>query len=599
MSLAELAIVVTASTTGAIDALKRVNRQVEETRNRFQNLSKTLGNVGDTFMSVGAKLGAAVAPATLAMGHAVKTGMDFEKQMKMVQAVLGATGKEFEQLTEFAKHLGETTVFSASQAAEAMLYMAQAGMTMNEIFNTTKATLDLAAATQTDLAFASGLVVSVLRGFGISTEEAARVTNTLAAAMTMSRLSMEDYAYSFPYISSVARSLGLQFEEVVAVLGKLRDNGIRAESAGRLLATSLGRLKSPPEKVVDAIEKLGLSLEDLDPAKHTIAEMVEALDRAGAKTEDYYAIFGAEGARIWLALRGQADAIRELQTKITETSKASEMAKIQLDSFSGVITILKSQLEGIEITIFDTLKEDLEAVLTRIQEFMPTLKVMAAAFATGVGRGIRTFLDLGNKILSFFERYDNVSKQSIIQTLGFGTVMAAATSPMLIGLGVLLRFSSGLMSFVGTLTSLHPALLLVAIAMGGLIYAWKQGWIDLSGITNTVIPALVNAFNWLRDVITSLWQGITRFFENFAAAIAANKDAGKFFDMIGAGLSVIGEALANLAAWLKPAFGELSIWLGVFGKVLGTLVGNAFAWLAEKIPPVVEGIKQFIDALAN
>jgi len=166
------------------------------------SIERSFGGLRRSFRHIGAglaeieagfsRLARAVAPFAIAVGGlsglGIKLAADFERAMADVAAVLGKPIDAIQDLTEYAKRMGIETVFSAREAAEAMYYLASAGYDAKEIMAALRPALDLAAATQADLAFATETVVTALAGFRYESDEAARVANTFAAAISGSHL---------------------------------------------------------------------------------------------------------------------------------------------------------------------------------------------------------------------------------------------------------------------------------------------------------------------------------------------------------------------------------------------------------------------------
>ena len=159
---------------------------------KLDDFSKKAARVGGSMQRAGvgmAAIGAAIAvPLGLLSRAIIQTGADFEQTMRNVQSVSGATGEEFQELTAFAQEMGRTTVFQATEAANAMYFLASAGQSAAEQMQSLKPILDLAAATQADLASSSEIVVSTLNAFGLSARSAARVANVFAAGISASQL---------------------------------------------------------------------------------------------------------------------------------------------------------------------------------------------------------------------------------------------------------------------------------------------------------------------------------------------------------------------------------------------------------------------------
>ena len=156
-------------------------------------------------------------------------------------------------MKENSREMGAQTVFSASDAADAMYYMASAGYKVDQMADSIKATLDLAAATQSDLAFTSDVVISTLNQFGMEASDASRVTNTFAAVIGASQATMEKLAYSMRYVGPIANSLGYSVEETAGALGILYNAGFQGEQAGTVLRSAMSRLLKPTAEMKNGV----------------------------------------------------------------------------------------------------------------------------------------------------------------------------------------------------------------------------------------------------------------------------------------------------------------------------------------------------------
>jgi len=199
-------------------------------------------NIGMAFAGMGVAVGAGLAVT-------VKPFADFEQVMTNVAAVSNSTQEEYKELSEFAKEMGETTVFSARESGLAMYYLASAGYSAQQQMESTAAVMELAAATQGDLSESAQLVVTSLKAFNLPATEAKRVVNLFAAGISSSQLKMESLGIAMPYVASVFNQLGYSIEATTAALGVLIDRGQPASMAGTRLATTMRKLLDPTKKV--------------------------------------------------------------------------------------------------------------------------------------------------------------------------------------------------------------------------------------------------------------------------------------------------------------------------------------------------------------
>jgi uncharacterized protein YukE len=270
----------------------------------------------------------------------------FEAEMSKVKAVSGATAEEFKALSQNAKDLGASTMFSASQVAELQTEFAKLGFTATEITKVTESTLALAQASGSDLARAAEVAGSTLRAFGLDASETGRVTDVMAKSFSTSALGMDTFAESMKYVAPVAKSAGMSIEETSAMLAVLANNGIKGSAAGtalRRIISEIGASGKPTSEAIADLASQGLNLAD-------------AKDEVGRSAQSALLIL-AEGVQ----------QIKPL-TKEFENSAgaAKEMADIMGDNAFGAGKRLESAMEGLGISIGEIVAE---AVVPMIEGF--------------------------------------------------------------------------------------------------------------------------------------------------------------------------------------------------------------------------------------
>ena len=194
-----------------------------------------------------------------------KIAVDFEDSMARVGAVARADDEAMARLTATARQLGRDTVFSASQAAEGMKYLAMAGFNANETIAAMPGMLDLAAAGNTDLGRTADIASDILSAFKLKAEYMGQVSHTLAKTFTTSNTSLEMLGDTMKYVGPVAASVGMSLQDTSAMAGMLGNVGIKASQAGTVMRAELLRLAAPARMARDALGELaGVEGEELD-----------------------------------------------------------------------------------------------------------------------------------------------------------------------------------------------------------------------------------------------------------------------------------------------------------------------------------------------
>ena len=232
----------------AKSGLRTFEDETSTTADKFAAVGTSLGSVGKT-LTVGV-----TAPLVGLGAAAVKMGNDFEAQMSRVKAISGATEEQFGSLNDLALKLGAETAFSASEAAMGMENLASAGFTVQEIIDSLPGVLDLAASSGTDLATATEIAASAVRGFGLEADQTGHVADVFAEAAARTNAQTEDMGEAMKYIAPVAAAMGQSLEETAAAVGIMSDAGIKGSQAGTSLRGAFSRLAKPTEAMSTVME---------------------------------------------------------------------------------------------------------------------------------------------------------------------------------------------------------------------------------------------------------------------------------------------------------------------------------------------------------
>src|SRR5690606_30654581 len=218
----------------------RTVRGVRTANGEVLKLERGAGRAGGAFQTA---LGVTAANAITVLtrklmqlaGVTLRTGADFEAAMARVGAVSRATAEQQEALTAAAREAGATTTFSATQAAEALSFLAMAGFRAEESIGALPSVLQLAASAQIHLGTPADITSNILTGYGMTVEELGRANDVLVASFTSANVDLSMLGESFKYVGPVARGAGVQFEEVAAAIGLLGNAGIQGSMAGTAL----------------------------------------------------------------------------------------------------------------------------------------------------------------------------------------------------------------------------------------------------------------------------------------------------------------------------------------------------------------------------
>ena len=324
-------------------------------------LTKDLGNAKGGVGKIGASIGAI--GATVGVGlvaaigsfavSSIQVAGDFQSSMNRVKAVSGATEDQFKSLGEQAKELGATTQFSASEAADAMGFLAQAGFKADEVMGAMPGTLNLAAAAGIDLATSADIASNVLSGYGIEVAGLGHVNDVLVSAMTKTNTDLLQLGEAMKYAAPVAASAGVGFEEAAAAIGLMGNAGIQGSMAGTSLRGAISRLISPTDNAAAAMNHAGLSFLDAEGRLKPFDDVVRQLEPHAEDTGLMMELFGQRAGPAMAALVSQgADALTDLTGELKDSGGTAErIAEVQMTGFNGAIKQLKSAFEGLQIAV--------------------------------------------------------------------------------------------------------------------------------------------------------------------------------------------------------------------------------------------------------
>jgi len=244
----------------------RLTANIAPFRKGLNKAERAMDKMGRKMQQTGKNLSLKLTAPLAAVGAvSFNVFKGFEQEMSKVQAVSGATAEEFKALSDNAKELGASTMFSAREVASLQTEFAKLGFTATEITKVTKSTLALAQASGTDLARSAEVAGSTLRGFGLDVSETGRVTDVMAKSFATTGLDMESFAESMKYVAPVAESAGMSIEETTAMIGALANVGIKGSQAGtslRRIISDIGASGKPTSEALKDLAAQGLTLAD-------------------------------------------------------------------------------------------------------------------------------------------------------------------------------------------------------------------------------------------------------------------------------------------------------------------------------------------------
>ena len=449
-------------------AFQQLGRDIREARARTRELGRSIETVGDDVrrasFAIAALGGAITAPAILG----VRTFSEFENTMVRVRAITGATDTEFERLTKTAKSLGETTAFSANQAAETLVFLAQAGFDVEEAIVGIPEVLTLAAAGQLELARAGDIATNIISGLGLEIDQLGRVNDVLVETSNRANTNVEQLGDAFATSAPLAAAFGTDVEEAAAFLGVFANAGFRGERAGTFLRNIFVRLTDDSKEVQRAIKDLGLEIRDAQGNFRSLTDIFTQLAEGNFQLEDATRLFGTYNAAAALAATRQIALVKELtnyNVAADEADRATEQAAKQYDTLKGDTIELRSAIEGLFITIGERLAPTVRELVQNFTDFVRAIN----AFIKSLGEGGEVLIVTITAIGGVLAVLGTVGIAIGALTSGLGAIVSAFG-----GAGVAVAgFTGGISGITSALVILAPVLAQIGVAVGALVVGMK------------------------------------------------------------------------------------------------------------------------------
>lgn len=541
-------------TSTVSDEMTRATRKVVAFKNKgvkaITDFAKTTAKVGTG--------------AVAAFGaYSVKVGMDFESQMSKVSAISGASASDVQRLTEAAKEMGATTKFSATESAQALEYMAMAGWKTDQMISGLPGIMNLAAASGEDLASVSDIVTDALTGFGLQAKDSAHFADVLAKASSSSNTNVSLMGETFKYAAPVAGALKYSIEDTAVAVGLMANAGIKGSEAGTALRGVLTNLAKPSDTVAGYMEALGVSLTDSEGnVKPLAAQMVDLRNKFAGLTDaqkaEYAAgIAGKEAMSGLLAIVNASETdFNNLTNAIANSDgTAQAMADTMNNNLQGKITLLKSAVEGVGITFYDSIKDKassaVQSLTDKISQWQQdgTIDMVAKK----VGDGFTTVITKGSQVVSWVVQ----NKETVI-----GAIKGIAIA---IGTIKFIKLAGDTVNAINTLNLFRQAVWTIAKANIPMLTTafWKNT------AAATANKALLTGI-WLKNQAITIATSSAAWVHN-TAMLGVNK----------AGL--LAHKAIGGAVWLGTQSKALVLSSAAWVKNTATLAANKTALVASKV----------------
>lgn len=474
---------------------------------------------------------------------AISVGMDFESGMSQVAATMGMTTQEIDggseaytKLENAAKEAGNTTQFSATQAAEALNYMALAGYDADKAVETLPTVLNLAAAGGMDLATASDMVTDSMSALGDKAGTTESFVDKMAKTSQKSNTSVQQLGEALLTVGGTAKSLAGGVTEANTVLGIFADSGTKGAEGGTALRNVILSLTAPTDTAKKKMQELGLEVFDANGNMRPLNETFQDLNgilgdmTQGEQTEVLNTIFNKVDLKsVNALLANSGERFNELSGYIENSTGAAEnMAATMNDNLQGKITILKSGLEGLGIAAYEKFETPLKNAVTNITnvigdlqtdltsgELSGALDKIATGFGNLVEKASEIIVAVLPKILEglgwIADHGDTIA--SILAAIGAGFAVFKVASIIngvvtaIQGLTAAEVALNTIQKLVNVTMAANPMMLIITLV--ATLVAAIVGFVATNENART---AVVNAWNVVKDTIGKVVGEIAKFF---------------------------------------------------------------------------------------
>lgn len=464
------------------NSLEEVESSAKKADDGFTMFKATLANLAaDAIMR-------AVDGIKNLVGNVIELGQNFTSTMSEVSAIIGATGEDFEKLEACAREYGATTVFSASNAAEALKYMSLAGWDADQSTSALGGVLNLAAASGMELGAASDMVTDYLSAFAMEAGDAAYFADLLSYAQSHSNTTAEALGEAYKNCAANLNAAGQDVETVTSLLEGMANQGYKGSEAGTAMAAIMRDITNGMK---DGAIKIGETSVAVMDAQGNFRDLTDILTEVEAATNG----MGDAERAVALSSTFTADSTKGLNLILNEgmdniagyeeelrgaSGSAEEMANIMNDNLSGDVAAMNSAFEELGLKIYDALESKLRA---------------GVQFIT-------------NGVIPAIEWLGGHIPEVTIAVSGLGAVIAAMNW--------------------GTISSkiamVKGALVKLAAALGGV----SLPAIAIIAVITAVALAFTNLWKnneEFRNKITAIWDGIKAKFDEFGQGIVDRLNA--------------------------------------------------------------------------
>lgn len=560
-------------------SIANTNSEMQKTISTANKMSSTLKKAGAVFA------GAFAVSSVISFGKDVaQTFADFEQAMANVRAISGANNEDFKKLTETARTLGETTSFSAKEAADGMQYLALAGFNTESIISAMPGMLSLAAAANMDLAQSADIVSDTMSAFQMDASKASQAADIFARTQSRSNTDVLMLGEAMKYAGASANAAGMDLVQTNAVLGVLADSGIKGSMAGTTFNAMLRDMKKNSDNGRLSVGKSTIALYDQTGAMRDLGAVMADVEKAtaGMTTQQRDAalttVFGEEairGANIMLATGSER--YYELEEAIRNSEGAAEeMANVQLDTLSGSLKLLNSAIESAKISLGEKMAPAIRFVADAIAKYLPMAMNGLEKGLSNISSYLQPFIDGMDDMRAMIEP---MAQGMIEHLMQLKEKLFQAFEPLI---PVIVKIAT---SIGKTVKQIVPILLDVSSTTFKVATKIQQAFIPVvSYVAGKLLPIFAKVFDFIaKDVVPAISKAIQ-----------------SMVPVIMSVASKIGTAIQAIFTVVKPIIDAL---VGAFNfafpviKVVVTTAIDAISGVFNGLMTALGGVLDFISGV--
>jgi len=601
LNVMELFVTLAIKDTAYKQGLKDAEGNASSSTSKIGGAFKTVGKAAKTAMAAGSAAAAAFTKTS------IDSGMNFDTAMSQVAATMGTTVDKIGNVEAKAEEMGRTTKYTATEAAEGMNILAQAGLSADEQISGIGTVLNLASAGAMSLEESASYTAGAVKGFGDSMGNASYYADLMAKGATLANTNVRGLGEAFSGSAATAKNYGQAADSVTLSLLRLAEQNVTGSEASTALNRAMADLYTPTDDASKALNQLGVSVYEANGDAKDFNDLVDELNgslqgmTAEQKNNALATIFTTQGLQAFNKMTASSDAtVQKFWKGIQDSSgSAAQQAATQLDNLKGDITLLSSATEGLELGFYNTFSGAIRGAIKGI-----TSEVSGLAEAMESGGISGAFSKLAQDAINFSGQLPGLIKiggnlingliSSVTQNSGsittaVGQLLNNLASTISVGLNVFTSVGVNLLTTIASgMTQGIPTFLGQALPM---LTQFTESLRSNAGkLINAGLALIQNIAQGLINSIPVLIAYVPTIITNLAGII--NDNAPK---ILATGVTII----TNLAIGLVRA---IPLLIANLPKIITAIVSifTAFNWFSlgkNIVTGIIKGVKNLPSLL--